>query len=82
MGDADLVCAVKALGGVAPLILNLSTRFSFHLHVAATLPQGTVPGTHRVGPRAFWEFWRREKSVAAVGIRSRDGWSVVTVTGL
>jgi hypothetical protein len=62
-------------GGIAPLSLNLSTRW--RLVVTFTLlppyPQETTgTGIEWVGLRAGMYFWRREMSLASTGIRTRN----------
>ena len=73
------VYSTKAWGrsrGIAPLILNLGTKWSGQHHAPAAFPPGKNPGTHWrgswVGTRKILKFWSREKTPAPAGIRTQD----------
>jgi hypothetical protein len=61
--------AYRGSGGIAPFILNLSTRWEVNCqhHTPAPSPlekESLVPFEEEAGwaPEPAWEFWRREKS--------------------
>jgi hypothetical protein len=70
--------AYKGSRDIAPLILNLGTRWrlSAQLHALVLLPMGRNPSTHGiggwVGPRDSLEVLKREKFLAHAGIQKLD----------